>query len=149
MYLLNKSASGHKLMGPHCIFRKQRRPSSDDISTPTSNRSRSSSLLSSEYIPEELEEEITEEENQKFEKLVQLVHDLKEEDLNNHKRKLQASKAQESSSEEENLNPQILDLQKVLVPTTTQLFQTLPENPAVLELASASLGTFINLLDTF
>ncbi len=144
---------------------KHRRPSSDDISTPTSNRSRSSSLLSSEYIPEEDEDDIDsppleldkidetlsrpsealenesgaqdQEDPSNIDRLVKLVHELKEEDLNNHKRKIALKHRElESSGEEmaDNLGDESaelsgLDLQKVLVPTIPQLINVVtPED---------------------
>ena len=82
----------------------KRRTSSENISTPNSGRSRSPSLLSSEYIPEEDDEQVLEDESASFQPetetkksttskptttnidlLYQLVHELKEEDLNYHK----------------------------------------------------------------
>ena len=119
-----------------------RRPSSDEISTPTSLRSRSSSLLSSDYIPEENEPHVGDENGRgqpssqspvllpllppptfkagsrrtsssshsscsknshemanDIDRLVKLVHELKEEDLNNYKRKIaEAKKSEERES---------------------------------------------------
>ena len=181
-----------------------RRPSSDEISTPTSLRSRSSSLLSSDYIAEENEAnvgvQVDNEENSvllmpllppptfkgsasnsvsrrtssasshssvgssknsnemanDIDRLVKLVHDLKEEDLNSYKRKIaerESSKHRRGSSEEsctsESLPP-TLDLQKVLVPTTTRIINAIPSEipskscPIVLELANASLDLMLS-----
>ena len=183
-----------------------RRPSSDEISTPTSLRSRSSSLLSSDYIAEENEAnvgvQVDNEENSvllmpllppptfkgsasnsvsrrtssasshssvgsknsnemanDIDRLVKLVHELKEEDLNSYKRKIaerESSKHRRGSSEEsctsESLPP-TLDLQKVLVPTTTRIINAIPHQepserpskscPIVLELANASLDLML------
>ena len=103
----------------------KRRTSSENISTPNSGRSRSPSLLSSEYIPEEDDEQVLEDESATFQPepetkkptttnidlLYQLVHELKEEDLNYHKtliaRKEAAQKATPLPANPENkpVNP--------------------------------------------
>ena len=101
-----------------------------------------------------------------IDRLVKLVHELKEEDLNSYKRKIaerESSKHRRGSSEEsctsESLPP-TLDLQKVLVPTTTRIIPTTtriinaiphlesserPSKscPIVLELANASLDLML------
>ena len=179
-----------------------RRPSSDEISTPTSLRSRSSSLLSSDYIAEENEEsnvgvvadnaclpllppptfkgsannsssrrtsssshssvgsKNSHEMANDIDRLVKLVHELKEEDLKSYKRKIaerESSKNRHRGSSEEStsesLPPPTLDLQKVLVPTTTRIINAIPHLepsempsktcPIVLELANASLDLML------
>lgn len=141
---------------PYVMFyfrKQQRRPSSDDISTPTSCRSRSSSLLSSDYIAEEDESlglsnqpqsaprkisSSSAEMTSNIDRLFDLVHELKEEDLKDHKRKIEQNRKKEGSSTSEEvvldankLAPTILDLNKVLVPTTTQMFNIMQDKTEI------------------
>jgi len=94
-----------------------------------------------------------------IDRLYNLVQELKEEDLNNYRKKIEEQKLKskrKSSSSEDSFLPsespketQVIDLQKVLVPTTTQIINAVPQvgpivlerskSPVVLELATASL----------
>jgi hypothetical protein len=55
------TTSENKYFGYRILANTKRRTSSDNISTPNSGRSRSPSLLSSEYIPEEDQDDPLEE----------------------------------------------------------------------------------------
>ena len=118
------TTSDNKYCGFRILPTTKRRTSSDNISTPNSGRSRSPSLLSSEYIPEEDdldEDDVINKDSKRrsdsqtgksgsridpgsaskakvtnMDELYQLVHELKEEDLNYHKNliaKKEAAKA--------------------------------------------------------
>lgn len=78
-------------------MRIPRQASSDDLSTPNSCRSRSSSIISSDFIPEECEEDCNivetncqkqEKDDVDIEKVCQLVEDLKEQDLFFHRQRI-------------------------------------------------------------
>lgn len=138
-YFSLNSENNLKYFGFRILNSGKRRTSSDNISTPNSGRSRSPSLLSSEYIPEEEvadaadddDEEIIRKDSKKrseskpesgsaptkmmtsIDALVQLVHDLKEEDLNYHKNLIAKKEAAVRAAQAANLdspaNPTKLD----------------------------------------
>ena len=126
--------------------KKSRRTSSDNVSTPSSLRSRSSSIISTadeDLIVNEVREEKFDAGKSDIDTLFELVHDLKHKDLEEHKNKIEQAQLKEQTDPEPepsklkeertfsfkhlsgvgevrvlNLgNPD--DLQKVLVPTQT------------------------------